>query len=147
MRTPILFLNVLIIAACGLVYELLAGTVASYVLGDSVTQFSLVIGIYLSAMGVGAWISRRIDDGVAERFVEVELGVALLGGASAPLLFLSFARAGWFHPVLYGVVFAIGVLVGLELPLLMRILKDNLEFKDLVARVLTFDYLGARPDP
>src|SRR5262245_28928780 len=142
-RVPILLLHVLIIATCGLVYELLAGTLASYVLGDSVTQFSLVIGIYLSAMGVGAWISRRIDTEIARRFVEVELGVALLGGCSAPLLFLSFARAAWFHPVLYGVVFAIGVLVGLELPLLMRILKDNLEFKDVVSRALTFDYLGA----
>jgi spermidine synthase len=69
--------------------------------------------------------------------------VALVGGASAPLLFLSFAHVGYFHVVLYGVVFAIGVLVGLELPLLMRILKDELDFKDLVARVLTFDYLGA----
>src|SRR5215471_54345 len=142
-RVPILLLHVLIIATCGLVYELLAGTLASYVLGDSVTQFSLVIGIYLSAMGVGAWISRRIDTDIARRFVEVELGVALLGGCSAPLLFFSFARAAWFHPVLYGVVFAIGVLVGLELPLLMRILKHNLEFKDVVSRALTFDYLGA----
>jgi spermidine synthase len=54
-RTPLLFLNILVIAACGLVYELLAGTVASYVLGDSVTQFSLIIGLYLSALGIGAW--------------------------------------------------------------------------------------------
>jgi spermidine synthase len=142
-RPSILFLHVLILATCGLVYELLAGTLASYVLGDSVTQFSLVIGIYLSAMGVGAWISRRIERGVARRFVEIELGVALLGGVSAPLLFLSFARAGWFHLVLYGVVFAIGVLVGLELPLLLRILKDSLDFKELVGRALTFDYVGA----
>ena len=60
-RTPILFLNVLVIAACGLVYELLAGTVASYVIGDSVTQFSLIIGLYLSALGVGAWLSRYLE--------------------------------------------------------------------------------------
>ncbi|HKP85092.1 MAG TPA: polyamine aminopropyltransferase [Blastocatellia bacterium] len=142
-RTPILFLNVLIIATCGLVYELLAGTLASYVLGDDVTQFSLIIGIYLFAMGVGAWISRFVETGLARRFIEVEIGVALLGGASAPLLFLSFARLSYFHVVLYGVVFAVGVLVGLELPLLMRILKDNLDFKELVSRVLTFDYVGA----
>ncbi len=142
-RTPVLFLNVLIIATCGLVYELLAGTLASYVLGDSVTQFSLIIGIYLSALGVGAWLSRFIDTGLARKFIEVELGVALLGGASAPLLFLSFGRLSYFHVVLYGVVFAIGVLVGLELPLLMRILKDVLDFKELVSRVLTFDYVGA----
>jgi len=142
-RTPLLFLNVLIIATCGLVYELLAGTLASYVLGDSVTQFSLIIGIYLFAMGVGSWLSRFFDTGLARRFIEVELGVAVLGGFSAPLLFLSFARISYFYVVLYFVVFAIGVLVGLEIPLLMRILKDNLNFKDLVSRVLAFDYIGA----
>jgi len=142
-RTPLLFLNVLIIATCGLVYELLAGTLASYVLGDSVTQFSLIIGIYLFAMGVGSWLSRFFDTGLARRFIEVELGIAILGGFSAPLLFLSFARISYFYVVLYFVVFAIGVLVGLELPLLMRILKDNLNFKDLVSRVLAFDYIGA----
>jgi spermidine synthase len=142
-RTPILFLNVLVIATCGLVYELLAGTLASYVLGDSVTQFSIIIGIYLSALGAGAWLSRFVDRELARRFVEVELAVAVLGGASAPLLFLSFAHLSFFHVVLYGVVFMIGVMVGLEIPLLMRILKDHLDFKELVARVLAFDYAGA----
>jgi spermidine synthase len=143
MRTPILFLNVLIIAACGLIYELLAGTVASYVLGDSVTQFSLIIGIYLSALGVGAWLSRFLDNDLAARFVDVELAVALIGGLSAPLLFLGFSRLSWFRLFLYLVVFAIGVLVGLELPILMRILKEQLAFKDLVSRVLSFDYIGS----
>jgi spermidine synthase len=142
-RTPILFLNVLIIATCGLVYELLAGTLASYVLGDSVTQFSLIIGIYLSALGVGAWLSGFVDTGLARRFIEVELGVAILGGFSAPLLYLSFARLSYFSVVLYTVVFLIGVLVGLELPLLMRIVKDHLDFKAMVSRVLAFDYIGA----
>jgi len=142
-RPPILFLNVLIIAACGLIYELLAGTLASYVLGDSVTQFSLIIGLYLSALGVGAWLSRYIDRGLARRFVEIELGVALIGGLSAPLLFLSFAHLKYFYLALFSIVFVIGALVGLEIPLLMRILKDQLEFKDLVSKVLTFDYLGA----
>ncbi len=142
-RPPLLFLNVLIIATCGLVYELLAGTLASYVLGDSVTQFSLIIGIYLFALGAGAWLSGFVERELARKFIEVELGVAILGGSSAPLLFLSFARLSYFHVALYSVVFGIGVLVGLELPLLMRILKDNLDFKELVSRVLTFDYIGA----
>jgi spermidine synthase len=142
-RTPIIFLNVLIIATCGLVYELLAGTLASYVLGDSVTQFSLIIGIYLSALGIGAWLSGFIDTGLARKFIEIEIAVALLGGFSAPLLFLSFARLSYFQVILYTIVLGIGTLVGLEIPLLMRILKDQLDFKDLVARVLTFDYIGA----
>lgn len=144
-RAPLslLYLNVLVIATCGLIYELLAGTLASYVLGDSVTQFSLIIGVYLSALGVGAWVSSFIRKNLARTFVEVELGVALLGGTSAPLLFLSFAQLTWFQPILFGVVFSIGVLVGLELPLLMRILKDHLDFEDLISRVLAVDYIGA----
>ena len=142
-RAPLLFLNVFVIATCGLIYELLAGTLSSYVLGDSVTQFSIIIGIYLFAMGVGSWLSRFIDKNLAERFIEIELSVAVVGGFSAPLLFLSFAHLSYFGLVLYGVVFVIGVLVGLEIPLLMRILKDELDFKDLISRVLAFDYIGA----
>jgi len=142
-RAPLLFINVFVIATCGLIYELLAGTLSSYVLGDSVTQFSIIIGIYLFAMGVGSWLSRFIDKHIAEKFVEIELAVAVVGGFSAPLLFLSFAHLSYFGFVLYAVVFAIGVLVGLEIPLLMRILKDELDFKDLVSRVLAFDYVGA----
>jgi spermidine synthase len=144
-RAPffLLYLNVLVVATCGLIYELLAGTLASYVLGDSVTQFSLVIGVYLSALGLGAWLSRFVEDDLARCFVEVELGVALVGGASAPLLFFCFAYLSWFRVALLGVVLVIGTLVGLELPLLMRILKDHVDFRDLVSRVLTFDYIGA----
>ena len=142
-RAPLLYLNVLIIATCGLIYELLAGTLASYVLGDSITQFSIIIGVYLSAMGVGAWLSRFIKTGLAHRFVDVELAVALVGGFSGPLLFISFAHLDWFRIFLFGTVSVIGALVGLELPLLMRLLKERIGFSDLVSRVLTFDYLGA----
>lgn len=142
-RPPLLYLNVLVIATCGLIYELLAGTLASYLLGDSVTQFSLIIGIYLSSMGVGAYLSGFLEGKLARRFVDVELGVALIGGLSGPLLFMSFAYLDWFRVVLFGLVFVIGTLVGLELPLLMRMLKESVSFKDLVARTLTFDYLGA----
>ncbi|MCC7308117.1 MAG: polyamine aminopropyltransferase [Acidobacteria bacterium] len=143
MRTPLLFLNVIIIATCGLIYELLAATVSSYVLGDSVTQFSFIIGVYLSAMGLGSYLSRFVEKRVAEKFIDIELAVAVIGGFSAPLLFLTFAYVSYFSVVLYTMVFAIGVLVGLEIPLLMRILKDELDFKELVSRVLALDYVGA----
>lgn len=138
-----LYANVFIVAICGLIYELLAGTLGSYLLGDSVTQFSLVIGLYLSAMGVGAWLSRRLEANLAQKFLELELAVALVGGFSAPVLFLCFGTVVHFQVVLLGFVAAIGVLVGLELPLLMRLLEGQVEFKDLVSRVLTFDYIGA----
>jgi spermidine synthase len=139
----LLYLNVFVVAICGLVYELIAGALGSYLLGDSVTQFSLVIGLYLSAMGVGAWLSRHLDRNLARRFVDIELAVALVGGLSAPLLFLAFGSVDHFQLVLLGFVFAIGILAGLELPLLMRLLDGQIAFKDLVSRVLTFDYIGA----
>lgn len=142
-RASALFVNVFVVAICGLVYELLAGTLGSYLLGDSVTQFSLVIGLYLSAMGVGAWLSRRLETNLAARFVEIELAVALVGGVSAPVLFLAFGTVVHFQVVLLAFVGAIGVLVGLELPILMRLLEGQLALKDLVSRVLTFDYIGA----
>src|SRR3954471_21332537 len=143
LRAGALYLNVFIVAICGLVYELLAGTLGSYLLGDSVTQFSLVIGLYLSAMGVGAWLSRRLEANLAHRFLDIELAVAVVGGVSAPVLFLAFGSVVHFQVVLLGFVAAIGVLVGLELPLLMRLLEGQVAFKDLASRVLTFDYNGA----
>lgn len=143
MNRSLLFLTVLVIATCGLIYELIVGTLASYLLGDSITQFSTVIGVYLFALGIGAWLSRFIEKGVPQRFVEVELAVALAGGISAPFLFATFASGAAFRVTLYGLVLVIGTLVGLEIPLLLRIMKDQLQFKDLVSRVLTFDYLGS----
>jgi spermidine synthase len=138
-----LYVNVFVVATCGLVYELLAGTLGSYLLGDSVTQFSLVIGLYLSAMGVGAWLSRRLDRNLAARFLDIELAVAIVGGLSAPVLFMAFGTTTQFQLVLLAFVFAIGTLVGLEIPLIMRLLEGQVSFKDIVSRVLTFDYVGA----
>lgn len=143
MRHALLF-SVFVIASCGLAYELVAGALSSYLLGDSVTQFSTVIGTYLFAMGVGSWLSKYITRDLVGRFIQIELMVGLLGGFSAVALFLVFTwLAGPFKLVLYLAVFGVGVLVGLEIPLVMRILKRDLDFKDLVSQVLTFDYLGA----
>ena len=139
-----LLASVFVVAACGLAYELIAGALASYLLGDSVTQFSTVIGAYLFAMGVGSWLSKFVTRDLVGTFVKIELAVGLVGGFAAAGLFVAFAaNAGPFRVLLYGAVFAVGVLVGLEIPLVMRILKRDVAFNELVARVLSFDYLGA----
>ena len=143
MRHTLLF-SVFVVASCGLAYELIAAALSSYVLGDSVTQFSTVIGTYLFAMGVGSWLSRYIERGLAVRFIQIEILVGVIGGFSALVLFLVFAHlSGPFRFVLYGLVFITGMLVGLEIPLIMRILRRELAFKEVVSQVLTFDYLGA----
>ena len=139
-----LLASVFVVAACGLIYELAAGALASYVLGDSVLQFSTIIGTYLFAMGVGSWLSRYFERQLPAHFLRIELLVALVGGALPATLFLANAYVpGSFRLLLYGMVWLVGTLVGLEIPLVMRILKRNVVLKDLVSKVLTFDYLGA----
>jgi spermidine synthase len=139
----LLFISVLLIAACGLIYELVAGTLASYLLGDSVLQFSTVIGTYLFAMGIGSALSRYLDRGLVYRFIWIELLLGVIGGFSSALLMLAFAFTQGFTLILYALVIVMGVLVGLEIPLLMRIVRDRYNFRDVIAHVLTFDYLGA----
>ena len=139
-----LLVSVFVVAGCGLVYELIAASSASYLLGDSVLQFSTVIGTYLFAMGVGSWLSRFLNRDLPDHFIRIELMVATIGGFMPAVLFVlhAFAPDG-FRLMLYSMIFAIGVLVGLEIPLVMRLLKQHYGLKDLVSQVLTFDYLGA----
>jgi len=145
-----LLASVFIVAACGLVYELAAGTLASYLLGDSILQFSTVIGTYLFAMGVGSWLSRFLERQLVAQFLRVELLVGLVGGLTPAALFaLQSAPTPSFRFALYALVLVVGVLVGLEIPLVMRILRryagrsGHGGLKVLVSQVLTFDYLGA----
>ena len=139
----LVFISVLLVAACGLIYELVAGTLASYLVGDSVFQFSTIIGTYLFAMGIGSALSRYMNRGLANRFVWIELLLGVIGGFSSALLMLAFAFTQGFELILYALVIVMGVLVGLEIPLLMRIVRDRYQFRDVIAHVLTFDYLGA----
>ena len=142
----VLIISVFIVASCGLAYELVMAALASYLLGDSILQFSSIIGLYLFAMGIGAHLTRYIGDGDAlKRFIEIELLVGLIGGVSALFLFVAFGmQAAPFRTLLYALVLIIGTVVGMEIPLVMRVLHEQqTSFKDLVARVLTFDYLGA----
>jgi len=146
MRDRALILSVLIVASCGLGYELITSALASYLLGDSILQFSSVIGCYLFAMGIGSWLSRYVEDeDVLDRFIDIEMLIGLVGGVSAAVLFLVFAwLSAPFRAALYITVFVLGMMVGMEIPLVMRIFNQRRsEFRELVSRVLTFDYLGA----
>ena len=147
-----LLASVFVVAACGLVYELAAGALASYLLGDSVLQFSTVIGAYLFAMGIGSWLSRLIERQLVAQFLRIELLVGLIGGLMPAALFVAHSalpvgQVAAFRVLLYGAVLLVGIGVGLEIPLVMRILKrhfaERYALKELVSQVLTFDYLGA----
>lgn len=142
----VLIVSVFVVASCGLAYELIMAALASYLLGDSILRFSSIIGLYLFAMGIGAHITRYIrDEDTLTRFIEIELLVGLIGGLCALFLFTAFAfAAAPFRTLLYALVLTVGLIVGMEIPLVMRVLnRKDTDFKELVARVLTFDYLGA----
>lgn len=139
----LLLFAVFVIATCGLIYELVAGTLASYLLGDSVKQFSFIIGVYLFSMGIGSYFAKFIRRDRLNKFVEIEILVGLIGGLSSVVLFVLFEKVAFFQFVLYFLVFITGCLVGLEIPLLMNILKEKVRFSDLVSNVFTFDYIGA----
>ena len=141
-----LIISVFIVASCGLAYELIIAALASYLLGDSILQFSSIIGLYLFSMGIGAHLTRYIkDEDALTRFIEIELLVGIIGGLSALALFVAFGLAAApFRSLLYAFVLITGIIVGMEIPLVMRVLhREQAAFADLVARVLTFDYLGA----
>src|SRR5580698_7323185 len=112
-----LLFSFFVIATCGLVYELISGTFASYLLGDSVTQFSTVIGVYLFSMGIGSFLSRFVQKRFTAVFIKVELAVGLVGGSSPAMLFLLFDHVASFRILLYSIVLLTGTLVGLEIPL------------------------------
>ncbi|HPF39298.1 MAG TPA: polyamine aminopropyltransferase [Phycisphaerae bacterium] len=130
-------------AACGIVYELIAGTLSSYLLGDSITQFSLIIGLFLTAMGVGSFLSRFITRDLIAWFVLGQVVVGLVGGFAALIGFAAFAYTDLCQPILYGLVVIVGSLVGLEIPLVVRILRNLSTLRGTLANVLSADYLGA----
>lgn len=133
----------LVIATTGLAYELTLGALASYYLGDTVTVFSLVVGAYLSALGLGAYLSRFVGERLGIVFVDVQLSVALVGGLSVLAAMASYAFTAFFPIFLLGLVLTLGTLVGVELPLLLRLLEERLSFRELVAKALGVDYVGA----
>ncbi|MFA5140206.1 MAG: polyamine aminopropyltransferase [Elusimicrobiota bacterium] len=142
-KKALLLFSVFVVAVCGLVYELLAGTLSSYLLGDSVTHFSLVIGVFLSSMGLGAWLSKFVRQELLRAFVAVEIWVGLVGGLSALALFAAFAYTTTYLPALFGLGGLIGCLIGFEIPLLIRILAEEGVLRVTVSDVLAADYVGA----
>lgn len=139
----ILIVSILIAGLCSIVYELLISTTASYFLGDSVRQFSITIGLYMAAMGFGAWCSRFFHRDFLLWFIGVEILLGLIGGLCVPLMYLAYAYTDLIQPVMFLLILTVGTLTGLEIPLLARVLERYYELGDNLANVLSFDYLGA----
>ena len=139
----LLLISIFFISVCGISYELLFGTVSSYLLGDTILQFSLVIGIFMSSMGLGSYISRYIEKNLLDTFIHIEIWIGITGGFAAAILFFAFACTESYSFIMYLLLIVVGTLVGLEIPLVTRIVKEYGTLKITLARVLSLDYLGA----
>ncbi|CAM5585436.1 polyamine aminopropyltransferase [Streptomyces griseorubiginosus] len=144
---------VFVCAACGLVYELELVALASYLIGDSVTQASVVLSVMVFAMGIGSLAAKRLRGLAAAAFGALEALLALVGGCSAMALYAVFAWTGdWGGPwasgprwLLVAFSLAIGLLIGAEVPLLMELIQRirRQDAGGAVADLFAADYVGA----
>ncbi|RAG83691.1 polyamine aminopropyltransferase [Streptacidiphilus pinicola] len=132
-------------AACGLVYELELVALGSYLLGDSVTQASVVLSVMVCAMGVGSLLAKRFTLRPAASFALVESLLALVGGLSVIALYGCYVWLGHYQVALVGFASLIGLLIGAEIPLLMTLMQRirRQEAGRAVADLFAADYVGA----
>ena len=147
----------IILSGCSLLYELLIAQTLGFLAANTVVWYSLTVGIYLGAMGIGALLyeKRSGKDAWSELF-RLEIKLCIVGALAVPFIhlahiaFLHFDTHGSaqigifvFFVSSFAAIFTVGLLTGIELPLLMRL--GNLVSKDrhVTNRVLGFDYIGA----
>lgn len=142
-ETSILIISVFIAGLCSIIYELLIGAASSYFLGDSVKQFSITIGFYMAAMGIGSFVSRHLSENLISKFIAAEILLGFFGGSSVPILYLCYAFTETYYFFMILLIFVIGFLIGLEIPLLTRIMERYYSLEINISNVLSLDYLGA----
>ena len=120
------------------------GTVCTYLTGNSTLQFSLTIGLFMSAYGVGSFASSWVTKRVLDIFIASEIIIALLGGFATWLLLLAHGSGTGLELLRVGLILGIGTLVGLEVPLLIRLFESiRQELRVSVGQMMGFDYVGA----
>ncbi len=143
MKIRIISLSVFIAGLCSIVYELLISASATYFLGDGVRQFSILIGVYLCSMGIGAYLSKFFKHKPIEYFVHIEYVLGFIGGISVPLIYFLFVSVSplMLQIACLSIMFFIGLLTGMEVPLL-TFANDDPEREETLSKVLSLDYIG-----
>ena len=131
--------------ASGYVCEVLLSTVSSYILGNTVVQFSVVVGLMMVAMGVSQLVQALIGkERLVEKYIAVELILSLLCGFTPLIVYCAFAFAeDYFKFIQISLACSIGFLIGFEIPIVLRINEkyaDSLPVN--ISRTVTWDYIG-----
>ncbi len=139
----LLMLTTLLISGCSMVYELIISAVSSYLVGDSTLQYSVTIGLYMFALGIGSFLSKYVKKDLWGAFAKVEIAIGVIGGSCSLMLFLSNLFLASYELVMYAEILAIGTLAGLEIPLLTRLIEeDRKELRLTLSSIFSFDYIG-----
>lgn len=131
--------------ACGITLEYIQATLGSFILGNSHFQWAMVIGLMMFWMGIASAGQKLIKDKhLIIGFIASEMLIAVIGGFSPSITYWAFGSTEHFQLVQYMFISLIGILIGLELPLIMRINEHfSEELSSNVSQVLSADYLGS----
>ncbi|TDT72305.1 spermidine synthase [Hypnocyclicus thermotrophus] len=130
----------------GIINEYILAKLSTDILGNSAIQWGIVIGVMLLMMGIGGSIQLLIKNNqLITGFVTIEILLAILG-SSAPIVVLwAFGYTSHnFLLFLYFYIIFIGLLVGAEIPLLIRLSKLYLkETTHVISLIFSMDYIGS----
>ncbi len=132
--------------ACGLVLEYIQATVATYLLGNSIEQFGVVIGLMLFMMGIAGAVQPVFkSEHLIKTFISIEILLALIGGFAPIVTYWAYGvMSSHFPLVQYGFIVSIGFLIGLEIPVVLRINETYAHrLSTNISQVFSADYIGA----
>ena len=127
----------------GIVAEYILSTLGSYFLGDSVIQWTLIVSIMLFSMGLGSGLSKYLYNNLIDKFIYIEFLLSILVSFSSLIAYSISAVSNYTGFVIYFLSISIGILIGMEIPLVVRL---NNEFQILrinVASIVEKDYYGS----
>ena len=136
--------SMLLMGACGIIYEYTLGVLGDNLMGSSHEQIFVIIGLMMFAMGIGAALQRHLIGNLIDKFLAFELLLGVVGGTSALAIYATFTWTASYHLVHYGFALTIGILIGLEIPLLIRINNEySSNLRSNLSEILAMDYIGA----
>ena len=126
-----------------MVTEYTLATLASYLMGNTILQWTVVISLMMFSMGLGSRLSRKLTGDLLDRYVFAEFGLSLFCTISAIFSFWFAAFTIHSGLVVYGFACMIGFLTGLEIPLVTRINEKYEPLRVNISSVMEYDYYGA----
>jgi spermidine synthase len=143
LRSNILKLCLFATGLSGIVAEYVLSTLATYFLGNSVLQWTMIVSMMLFSMGVGARITKMMDGNLLEKFIWIEIALSILASFVSLITYTTATYTLYTGVVIYGLCVIIGLLIGMEIPLVIRI-NDSFEtLKINVSSMMENDYYGS----